>query len=84
MRVKETRIDYKSPTNGYSGSLFGKKSLRILDPYGNEILHTGFRVINTYEELKEMVDDMPHFIQLLNEAIDNGLLSESEDDIDDI
>lgn len=81
IRVKETRIDYKSPANGYSGSLYGKKSLRILDPYGNEILHTGFRSINTYEELKEMVDDMPHFIQLLDEAIDKGLLSESDDEV---
>ena len=81
IRNKETRIDYKSPTNGYSGSLYGKKSLRILDPYGNEILHTGFRAINTYEELKEMVDDMPHFIQLLNESFDKGLLSESDGEI---
>ena len=79
IRVKETRIDYKSQTNGYSGSLYGKKSLRILDPYGNEILHTGFRAINTYEELKKAVDDMPHFMRLLDEAIDKGLLESEEE-----
>lgn len=79
IRARETRIDYKSPINGYSGSLYGKKSLRILDPYGNEILHTGFRSINSYDELKKIVDDMPHLMQLLKEAIDKGIMSESDE-----
>lgn len=52
-------ITYKSE-NGYTGMLYGESSMRIIDPYGKEVLHTGFRTIATEEELKEFVDDFPN------------------------
>lgn len=55
-------IEYTSP-NGYRGILYGKSSLVILDPQGHESLHTGKRGINTLDELAQMVDDYPEFIE---------------------
>lgn len=51
-------ISYKSE-NGYTGILYGKSSMKILDPEGKEVLHTGFRNIETEAELKERVDEFP-------------------------
>lgn len=59
-------IRYTSP-NGYSGVLYGKSSMSIYNPDGTESLHTGRRVINTYEELKERVDSYPEFAESLEE-----------------
>lgn len=52
-------ITYTSE-NGYTGKLYGESSMIILDPEGKEVLHSGFRSINTEEELKKMVDDFPN------------------------
>lgn len=52
-------IKYTSE-NGYIGMLYGESSMRIIDPYGREVLHTGFRTISTGAELKEFVDDFPN------------------------
>lgn len=52
-------IKYKSE-NGYSGMIYGESSMRIFDSTNKEVLHTGFRTINTEEELKEFVDDFPN------------------------
>ena len=65
------RIEYKSE-NGYSGSLYGRMSMRIYDKNGNEILHTGFRAVNTLEELKEVVDSMPEFMEAMNKCFKGG------------
>ena len=62
------RIEYKSE-NGYSGSLYGRASMRIYDKNGNEVLHTGFRNVNTLEELKEVVDNMPEFLEKNQKSI---------------
>lgn len=64
MRTDIKPIRYKS-ANGYSGSLYGVSSMTIYDPDGREIMHTGFRTPNTFEELKEIVDSMPEFIRML-------------------
>ena len=64
----EEGIEYKSE-NGYSGSLYGKKSMRIYDRNGIEVLHTGFRCVNTLEELKEIVDEMPEFMEVIRKNI---------------
>lgn len=61
------RITYKSE-NGFSGMLYGRSSLVIMDPDGREVLHTGFRMANTLEELKGLVDSMPDFLRLLMEG----------------
>jgi len=57
-------IKYKSP-NGYSGMLYGKSSMIVRDPDGKEVMHTAFRNVNTIDELKKIVDDMPRFISVL-------------------
>lgn len=51
--------------NGYSGKLYGKSSMSIFKD-GKEVLHTGFRGINTAEELHEMLEGMPQFMEMLN------------------
>lgn len=57
-------IKYTSD-NGYTGVLYGKRSLAIYNPDGTESMHTGSRNINTYEELVKVVDDHPSFIKML-------------------
>ena len=57
-------IEYTSP-NGYSGKLYGKSSMSIYNPQWREVLHTGSRTPQTYEELKEVVDDYPDFERML-------------------
>lgn len=52
-------VNYKSD-NGYQGMLYGESSMRIIDPYGKEVLHIGIRTIATEEELKEFVNDFPN------------------------
>lgn len=49
--------------NGYSGKLYGKSSMSIYDQDGKEVLHTGFRNINTQEELYSHLADMPAFLE---------------------
>lgn len=63
-------IEYTSP-EGYTGQLYGKSSYRIVDKYGKEVFHTGFRTINTFEELKEDVDDFPAFLEMLLKHFDD-------------
>lgn len=60
-------IEYTSP-EGYKGVLYGERSLVIYRPDGHMSLHTGFRNINTYEELKELVDKHPEFLKSLKEV----------------
>ena len=55
--------------NGYSGILYGKRSMSIV--YNNEeVLHTGFRNINTEEELYKKLENMPEFLKMLDESFD--------------
>lgn len=57
-------MTYTSP-NGYTGILYGKSSLSIKDSNGKEVLHTGSRNVNTMEELKDLVDRHPEFMEML-------------------
>lgn len=63
--------------NGYYGCLYGKSSMSIFK--GNkEVLHTGFRNINTADELYKQLSEMPSFMEMLaNIDFDN----KEEDDI---
>lgn len=63
-------IKYKSE-NGYTGMIYGESSMRIIDPYGKEVLHTGFRTISTEAELKEFVDDFPNKRKSLLKLFEN-------------
>ena len=57
-------IEYQSE-NGYKGILYGRSSFSIRDKDGKEVFHTGFRKINTYEELVKEVEEFPEFIRIL-------------------
>lgn len=57
-------VEYKSE-NGYSGRLYGKSSMSIYNPQGEEVLHTSCRALQTLEELKEAVDTFPTFFVML-------------------
>ena len=70
-------IKYTS-NNGYTGVLYGQSSLAIYDKTGKEVMHTGSRSINSYDELVDMVEDYPKFRQMLLEHLDE-LMSDDED-----
>lgn len=53
-------------SNGYTGILYGKSSLAVQNSEGREVFHTGFRNINTLDELKKWLDDFPKFMEMLN------------------
>ena len=63
-------IKYTSE-NGYTGMIYGESSMRIIDTYGKEVLHTGFRTISTEAELKEFVDDFPNKRKSLLKLFEN-------------
>lgn len=75
------RIEYTSPNHGYTGILYGERSYIIRDPSGKEVFHTGFRNINTYDELVEQVESFPEFRRRLLENWDR-LREENEEDVD--
>lgn len=56
-------IKYTSD-NGYTGLIYGKKSLSIFYNH-KEVFHTSSRRVESYEELVNMVDDFPNFMKLL-------------------
>ena len=63
--------------NGYYGCLYGKTSMSIFKD-NKEVLHTGFRNINTPDELYEILSEMPSFMEMVaNIYFDD----EEEDDI---
>lgn len=64
-------IKYTS-SNGYTGVLYGERSLAIFNPDGTESMHTGSRNINTYEELVKAVDDHPRLIKMLRALNNRG------------
>jgi hypothetical protein len=61
--MRET--EYYKSENGYSGALYGESTMSIYDRTGREVLHTGFRDINTEEELIEFVEHFPEFQKIM-------------------
>ena len=57
-------IKYTSQ-NGYTGVLYGERSYAVFDKSGREVIHTGSRNINTYEELRDDVETLPEFMDSL-------------------
>lgn len=57
--------------NGYSGTLYGKRSMSIYKD-GREVLHTGFRNenIKTADDLYEVLETQPELMKILNAKID--------------
>lgn len=59
-------IHYKNEETGFEGTLYGESSLVIKNEKIGYYMHTGSRNINTYDELKELVDSEPRFIKTIN------------------
>lgn len=65
MKSKSTKKIVYESDNGYTGVLYGKSSFAIKDAEGNVVFHTGFRNIETLEELTEQVEGFPGFLEKL-------------------
>lgn len=46
--------------NGYSATLYGNSSMIIYHD-GKEVMHTGFRNVNTEAEVMKMLEEMSEF-----------------------
>lgn len=66
--------------NGYSGMLFGESSLAVFDNRMHEILHTGDRNIETAEDLYDMLEDIPGFVEMMQKINFDAELWDDEDD----
>lgn len=64
----KANLTYTSP-NGYTGVLYGNRSLSVYDGNENEVMHTGFRNINTPDELAEFVDNFDQFLKDLKKEM---------------
>ena len=53
--------------NGYSARLYGKSSVSVYFN-GKEVLHTGFRNVNTEDEVMKMLDGMPGFFNVVEKG----------------
>ena len=56
--------------NGYYGCLYGKSSMSIFKD-NKEMLHTGFRNINTPDELYEILSEMPEMMNNVKELFED-------------
>ncbi len=52
------KITYKS-NNGFTGKIYGKNCMSIFDEDKKEVFHTKSRMINSLDELKDLVDKYP-------------------------
>lgn len=56
--------EYKHP-NGYSAKLYGYSSMSVFYE-GREVMHTGYRNVNSEEEVMELLEEYPEFMKLIN------------------
>ena len=57
--------------NGYSATLYGKSSM-IIRYKGKEVMHTGFRNVNTESAVMDLLGMQPSFRKSLEKMIDEG------------
>ena len=67
----ETKIEVIHP-NGYKGVLYGHRSMSVLKD-NQEIMHTGFRSINTEKELYDFLESFPNFIEILRKEVEKDV-----------
>lgn len=70
--MENETVKYTSD-NGYTGVMYGVSSFAIFDKDGNEVMHTGSRAFNTYDELVKQVNEYPEFIKILRKIPINDL-----------
>lgn len=61
---KTKTIKYRSE-NGYVGYMYGNSHLNVKDAFDNDVIDISHRSCNTYAELKELVDCIPDFVEML-------------------
>ena len=59
--------EYTHP-NGYSARLYGKSSLSIYFE-AKEVLHTGFRKVNTEKQVMDLLAEQPKFRETLKRIV---------------
>lgn len=60
--------EYKHP-NGYSARLYGMSSLSIYFE-GKEVMHTGYRSVNTEKEVMDLLAKQPEFREKLKRIME--------------
>lgn len=63
--MMNNKIYYKNEETGYEGYLYGESSYVLKNEELGHYMHTGSRSINTFEELKEHVDEAPKLFKML-------------------
>ena len=58
--------------NGYDGVLIPNHSMKIRYK-GREVLHTYSPTPKTYDELMDVLETMPQFMDMLNEQVKNAV-----------
>ena len=79
MIFKKKRIYYMNKETGYEGYLYGKSSFVLKNEEIGHYMHTGSRSINTFEELKEQVDDAPNFFKMILQNKDDEIVLKKYD-----
>ena len=54
--------------NGYYACLYGESSLSVYFD-GKEVLHTGFRNVNTEDEVMKVLEGMPELFKRIGEGV---------------
>ena len=75
-RIKVSDSITYTHENGYSAVLYGTSSMSILKDE-KEVLHTGFRGVNTEKEVMKLLESMPEFFEMMRGGFGN-LLDETE------
>ena len=57
--------------NGYSATLYGEASM-VVRYEGQEVMHTGFRNVNTEDEVMDLLEMQPRLRDSLERMIDEG------------
>ena len=72
-------IKYTSK-NGFTGIMYGERSVSIFREDGKEVFHTGSRGFDTYDELVDFVEKYPEFYELFM-SIDKDAFKDDDYDI---
>lgn len=67
--------------NGYSAVLYGTSSMSIRKD-GKEVLHTGFRGVNTEKEVMDLLECIPGFIEKMRGSISDFYMEISTEKLD--
>lgn len=64
--MSKTRV-YQNTFNGYFAVLYGRSSMSVRTAEDKEVFHTENRNVNTDDEVMEMLEGFPQFLNEINE-----------------